>query len=115
MLYPFDSPHHNKFTEIDTIAHAIGILDFTLHNLHLYGPTQTNKFMRYKRYKLVISRPAILATAMCILGFVTITYSHLTVTNRKFVISMGVPTLFTYVIAIVLLTLFTFVFFEGKK
>jgi hypothetical protein len=67
--------------------------------------------MTYRRYKFVISAPALISAAAFVLGLLAMLIYSLDVINGqvgKFVISMSLQTLMIYLLSLVLFSFFTF-------
>jgi len=79
--------------------------------------------MRYKRYKLVISVPAISSIAVFVVGLLVgvmaILFYSLNVINRtlgaEFVISISLQTLTIYLLSLILCSIFVFTFLKRKE
>ena len=66
------------------------------------------------RFKISISIPAILAIALFIVGVVSVLYYYLTFINGKFVISVAVSTVGTYLVGLLILAALTFIFLKRR-
>jgi hypothetical protein len=67
------------------------------------------------RFKIQISVPAMLATALCIFGLASMLFFNLKVANGRFLISIGLSTMLTYLATLILLTVVTFVFVKRRE
>lgn len=67
------------------------------------------------RFKIQLSIPAIIAAFCFILGLTCILWYHLTTTNGKFEISMGVATLAISLITLLFLTAIIFIFLRRSN
>lgn len=76
-------------------------------------------FMRYKRYKFVISVPALLSAAFFVFGLVAVVIYSLDVTNgqvgSRFLISINLQTLIIYLLILALFSFFTFALLNRNR
>ena len=75
--------------------------------------------MTYRRYKLVISAPALISAAVFAIGLLAILLYSLVVINgqvgSRFIISINLQTLIMYLLSLVLICFFTFSLIKRKR
>jgi hypothetical protein len=75
--------------------------------------------MRYKRYKLVISAPALISAAAFVLGLLAMPLYSLDVINgqvgSRFIISINLQTLIIYLLGLVLFSFFAFTLLKRNR
>ena len=75
--------------------------------------------MTYKRYKLVISAPALISAAAFVLGLLAMLIYSLNISNgqvgNRFIISIKLQTLIIYLLSLVLFSFVTFALLKRNR
>ena len=75
--------------------------------------------MTYKRYKLVLSAPALISAAAFVLGLLAMLIYSLNISNgqvgNRFIISINLQTLIIYLLSLVLFSFVTFALLKRNR